>query len=123
MDSFYPIVTIVFCFLIVKNLKRVRARVQPLSETNNASPNVLSKRDMTLIKLASAEVVAGILLTSLYPINSLYAKVTSNISNKSPDRIAIESFMPFLGLLVLFNLIILLLSTYTSLYPNFFVNK
>ncbi|CAF1159115.1 unnamed protein product [Adineta ricciae] len=99
-----PISQIGFSFLIIKNLKTIRMRVQPGLIVENEPQNVLSKRDMTLIKLVLFEIIIGIMLTTLYPIQSLYSILTNDILNKSQDRIAIESFLNFIGLIVLFYL-------------------
>ncbi|UJR29689.1 hypothetical protein I4U23_017237 [Adineta vaga] len=99
-----PISQIFFSFLIVKNLKLVRVRIQPMPATDSIPQNILTRHDITLIKLILTEIILGILLTTLYPISLLYSILTSNLLNKSTDRIAIESFMSFLALIILFYL-------------------
>ena len=100
-----PVLQIIFAYLIAKNLKNVRIRIQPQVQTYNLhSRNILSKRDVTLIKLILAEITIGMIFTIPFPINTLYTMLTSNILNKSADRIAIESFMSFFTLIVLFYL-------------------
>ena len=88
----------------MKNLKKVRNRVQPQMQSENEPRNVLSKRDMSLIKLVLAEIVVGMTLTTFYPINRLYTVLTSNIPNKSVDQNAIESFLGFICLILLLYL-------------------
>ncbi|UJR12071.1 hypothetical protein I4U23_016249 [Adineta vaga] len=73
-----PILQISFCFLIIKNLKSIHVRVQPGLIIENESKNVLSKGDMTLIKLVLFEIIIGIILTTLYPIQSLYSILTND---------------------------------------------
>ncbi|UJR38905.1 hypothetical protein I4U23_031573 [Adineta vaga] len=118
-----PIIQIVFVVLIAKNLKKVRIRVQPQIRSENESRSVLSKRDMTLIKLVVAEILVGIILTTLYPINVLYSVLTSNIPNKSVDRITNEGFLSFLTLIVLLYLNYCVTFIFILEYRKHFVKK
>ena len=97
----FPVTQLCFCLLIVKNLKSISNRVQPVTEVTNVSQNGVSKRNVTLIKLVVAEIIVSVILTTMYPLSILYTTLSSNVMNKSADRIAIESFVSFLSLIVL----------------------
>lgn len=99
-----PGFTLLFFFLILKNLKTARARVQPVQGTDATPQNILSKRDMNLLKMVLAEVIVDFILTFLYPICSLYGILTANVPNKSLDRTRIEAFLSFFLITFLFYL-------------------
>jgi hypothetical protein len=99
-----PTLMITFGILLVKNLKAVRTRVQPRQDNNNTQQQVLTRRDLNLIRLALVEVSSVFLLTFLYPINLLYTALSNNVSNKSQDRIQIEAFISYITLTILFYL-------------------
>jgi hypothetical protein len=99
----FPILMSVLGFLIFQNLKEVRARVQPIQGNNNVQQNALRNRDLDFIKLTLAEVSCVFALNFLYPINLFYNMLTSNISDKSLNRIQIEAFVDFVSRTVLFH--------------------
>jgi hypothetical protein len=100
----FPALMIVFGILLWKNLKHVRVRIQPLERANNPRQQGLQKRDLDLMKFVLAEVVVGIILTLPQLINLLYTALTSNVPNKSQNRIQIETFINFITLFILFYL-------------------
>ena len=103
----FPGWMIVFGVLLWKNLKdvRIRSRAHPVTMTSTATEApLLHKRDISLMKFVLAEIVVGVVLSVLFPINTLYGMLTSNVPNKSVDRVQIEGFMTFIAQLVLLYL-------------------
>ena len=100
----FPNLMIIFGILLWKNLKTIRIRVQPVQQMESSQQQQLPKRDISLMKLTLAEVIACFLLTVLYPINLLYTTLASSIPDKSQERIEIEGFANFISLLLLFCL-------------------
>ena len=99
----FPCLMIIFGFLLWKNLKTIRIRVHRGQRVNNSQPQLLNKRDVNLMRFVLAEILTAILLTSLYPINTTYTTLTSNIL-KSQERLQIEGFINFVIMLLLFYL-------------------
>ncbi|CAF0968465.1 unnamed protein product [Adineta ricciae] len=92
----FPSLMIILSILILKNLKNIRGSVRPQEQADNTQRHqLLSRRDMNLLKLTFAEVISCFVLSFLYPINALYGVIASNVPNKSKERIQIEGFMTF----------------------------
>ncbi len=86
-----------FDFLILLNMKRLRARVLSLNGTLTVASEQRKTRDIDLIKMVLTEVMVYRILTSTYPLVFLYTTITANITNKSATRLQVESFISFIS--------------------------
>ncbi|CAF0800178.1 unnamed protein product [Adineta steineri] len=84
-----------FGFLTLRNMKRLRRRVQSVNGQPTITQGQMKKRDSDFVKMILAEVFVYLILTSAYPIVFLYTTVTANTLNKSATRLQIESFISF----------------------------
>ena len=104
----FPGLMVVFGRLVWKNLKSVRARIRvhplPMVPGTQTEAPLLTRRDICLMRFVLAEIVVAMVLSFLYPINSLYLVLATNVPNKSRDRLQIEGFSTFVSQLVLFYL-------------------
>ncbi|CAF1279214.1 unnamed protein product [Adineta ricciae] len=81
----FPSLMIILSILILKNLKNIRGSVRPQEQADNTQHHqLLSRRDMNLLRLTIAEVISCFVLSFLYPINGLYGVIASNVPNKIP---------------------------------------
>ncbi|CAF1205952.1 unnamed protein product [Adineta steineri] len=68
-----PLVMIICSFLIIKNLKKIRSRVQPLAVTSKM--NLIRKRDRDYIRMLLVEIMVYVLLTFPYTLSVFYTTV------------------------------------------------
>ncbi|CAF1458933.1 unnamed protein product [Adineta steineri] len=94
---------VIFGLLMLKNLKNVRARVQPSTSVNSVVQRI-HKRDRDMIKMLLIETLCYIMTTAPLSINLLYQSATQTIS-KSIDRQLIESLITYFNgtFLIYFN--------------------
>ncbi|CAF0918230.1 unnamed protein product [Adineta steineri] len=91
-----PSLMILFSFLARHNLTMIRSRVK-LIDGDKTRDIHIHKRDHDLIKMLFGEVVMFCLTTCPFPCITLYNFLTVPItSNKTPIRVAIESFINFI---------------------------
>jgi hypothetical protein len=92
-----PMLIIIFTILVIKNLTKVRNRVQPFVTRNSITGNeiVLRKRDRDLIKMVFIEVIFYVISTMPFSIYLIY-KIMTDYSIKSVERQQIESFLNYL---------------------------
>ncbi|CAF1313976.1 unnamed protein product [Adineta steineri] len=91
-----PLLMILFSFLARHNLTMIRSRVKPIDGDKTRDIHI-HKRDHDLIKMLFGEVVMFCLTTCPFPCITLYNFLTVPItSNKTPIRVAIESFINFI---------------------------
>ena len=107
----FPGWMIAFGVLLWKNLKDVRIRIRATTRVVAAytaiaqmGQLILHKRDISLMRFVLVEIMVAVVLSILFPINSLYIVLASNVPNKSVDRLQIEGFMTFVAQLVLLYL-------------------
>jgi len=105
---------IFFSILLMKTLRKLRGRVQPINNTRQ-----LNRRDINLMKLALAEVIVYIFCTFGYPLINIYMSITANMtSTKTAERQQIESFIDFL-----LATLLLYLNYNTTFYVHIFISK
>ena len=80
-----PILMIGFSLCTLRNLRRLRHRIRPLTRTFQ-----FSKRDTQLIRMLLMHVAVYMLTTFLYPVNMFYISLANDSLNQS-----IESFITF----------------------------
>jgi hypothetical protein len=89
-----PCAMITFSFLTLKNLHSIRSRVQIRC---NSTTVQLQPRDISMMRMVSAEIFIYLLTNSGHPIVQLYSTISDSvISNKSTSRIQIEEFVRYL---------------------------
>ncbi|CAF3946985.1 unnamed protein product [Adineta steineri] len=88
-----PFLIILFSILVMKNLKKMRVRIQPTKE--NISIPFLRKRDRDLLKMVFVEVIFYVISTLPFSVYLIYQMITNN-SIKSEDQKQIESFINYL---------------------------
>ena len=87
---------ILFGLLIVINLRRIRARVQPVSSVTITPPvNILRKRDRVMIRMILVEIIFYICTAAPLTIFLLYRIATLTVT-KSKERLDIEGFLAYL---------------------------
>jgi hypothetical protein len=87
---------ILFAALTIKNIQHSRNRVLPTAtQPNNPTSAVVRKRDKNLFKLVITEIIISTICTFPYTIDTIYFVLTSNIPDKSIERLQIESFFVF----------------------------
>lgn len=88
---------IVFGSLIMINLRRIRARVQPVSSvTITPLVNILRKRDRDMIRMSLVEIIFYIFTAVPLTIFLLYRIATLTVT-KSKERLDIEIFLAYLA--------------------------
>ena len=100
----FPALMMTFNYLLRKNLKAIRLRTLATQAGLDSPQSTITKRDLSLMKLVLAEVATALLLTFLYPINTLYNVLADEVPNKSQNRLQIEGFSTFITLIVLLYL-------------------
>ncbi|UJR13065.1 hypothetical protein I4U23_000090 [Adineta vaga] len=109
LNSLLPLLMmIVFGILLIKNLRELRVRIQPLTNHNNNNNNTsrLNIRDASLMRLVLSEVLVYVFCTFMWPILQIYVQATASMSSsKSAERKQIESFLTFIIQSVLLYLI------------------
>ncbi|UJR11666.1 hypothetical protein I4U23_015847 [Adineta vaga] len=93
LNAFIPItIMIIFTLLIRKNLKEKRQRRQNLF--NRDDNNLIQhKNDRQALRMLFIQVIVFILIRISWMIYSINNVISSYITNKSSDRIAIENFI------------------------------
>ncbi len=123
-----PSMMITFTILAVKNIRRIRQRVQPLpvgqsnitnvNTRTNRSINVRLKQcDYQLLKMLSVDVTIYCISAIPSPIYYLYAAITLK-SIKSAEQVAWQNFFYYLAYQFL-----IYVAASTSLYTNLLVSK
>lgn len=94
----------VFSYLMYRNMKQLRRRIQPINHgTIQSNGRYLQKRDRDLLILVLAEVIIYIITTTPYSIISIEMMITQFMfSIKSLPLIQIEVFILNVSLLLLF---------------------
>ncbi|CAF1528709.1 unnamed protein product [Rotaria sp. Silwood1] len=92
-----PLLIIIFTLLVMKSLKQLRSRVQPIREDreNKQSINIVQKRDRDLINMVFIEVMFYVVSTMPFSIYLIYKMVTDDLI-KSRERKQIESFINYI---------------------------
>jgi hypothetical protein len=87
---FPPAIMVTFGILTIRNLRAIRSRMQAGPSVNNIQ---LQPRDISMMRMVSAEIVVYILSSVWHPISQLYSTISSNVvTDKSVTRKQIESF-------------------------------
>ncbi len=87
----------IFGTLTLKNISASRRCIHPLRTNEvNLPTKIIQKRDRDMALLVLIEVIVSFVCTLPYSIDSLYSVLTSNIPNKSIERLQIESFLVFI---------------------------
>lgn len=89
-----PVLMTVFSLLTIHSLRRRQDIVQTRSK----------QRDRHLARMVVGEVVINVLSSIPFSANLLYGAATYYATNKSPERLEIESFCTFISQLCLFSL-------------------
>ncbi|UJR20413.1 hypothetical protein I4U23_023544 [Adineta vaga] len=91
------VLMILFSILTVTNIRYIRSQVAPIISHQHTNPNfaIFRKRDIHLFKLVISEIIVSFICTFPYTINTIYSVLTSDITNKSIERLQIESFCVF----------------------------
>jgi hypothetical protein len=99
---FPPLLILIFTLLVMRTLKQLRSRVQPITTTttetgsrNQSMKIVLRKRDRDLIKMLVIEVMFYFITTLPFSIYLIYKMITNNL-RKSEERQQIESFINYI---------------------------
>ena len=93
---FPPLLMTIFGMLTMKNLRGIRFRLQIGANSGNFQ---LQPRDMSMIRMVSAEIVVYILSTIWNPISQLYLTISSSVvTDKSMARKQIEAFALYLAM-------------------------
>lgn len=91
---FPPLLMTIFSILTTKNLRVIRARMQA---GVSATTVQLQPRDISMMRMVSAEIVVYILSTIWNPISQLYATISNGfVTDKSISRKQIEAFTLYL---------------------------
>ena len=91
---FPPLAMTTFGILTLRNLRFIRSRMQTVSSSTIAQ---LQPRDMSMMRMVSAEIVIYILSTIWNPISQLYSTISSSVvTDKSVSRKQIEAFALYL---------------------------
>ncbi len=99
---------------IMINLRQLRSRVRPYHDHIR-----IRKVDSNLIRVILVEIIVSILCTFAYPLMTFYLTLTNDIiSNKSSERLNIESFINFLTMSLL-----LYLNYNTTFYVYFIASE
>lgn len=97
LGGIIPTLIMVICTLLTrKNLKEKRIRRQFLinhQQNLTGNEHLQRKRDQQALKMLFAQIFVYIIVTIPWVAFSLNNLISSYIPNKSPDRIAIESFI------------------------------
>ena len=89
-------IMIPFGSLLVVNLRKIRARVQPVSRLSiNSSVNILRKRDRDMIRMSLLELLAYICTAAPLTVLLIY-RAASHTMAKSEERQEIERFLSYL---------------------------
>ena len=86
-----PLLMILFSYLVRKNLRQLRTRIQPVAHHFH-----LKKRDFQLVRMLLVHIIIYLVTTVLYPVNLLYSALTQNDTQKTFERQVIETFITFL---------------------------
>jgi hypothetical protein len=96
----FPLVTMItFGILMIKNLGKMRNRVQP-STSSEAAANILRKRDRDMMRMLLVEIIICSITISPNSITHIYKSASANVV-KSKDRQAIETFTYYIARLFL----------------------
>ena len=104
-----PLLIIIFSILVMRALKQLRSRVQPIITNEDpqkkASTNVVRKRDRDLMKMVFIEVIFYVISTMPFSIYLIYNLITNYTTIKSKERQEIESFINYItqSFLMYFN--------------------
>lgn len=85
---------IIFSVLLYINLKKMRGRVQPMTNANMAANQPLRKRDRDMIRMLFIEVLCYTITTTPTAALLIYGSITSGLI-KSKERLLIESFITY----------------------------
>ncbi len=104
MGGFLPILTMILCAVGIRhnlNLKRQR-RQQQLNGTLNDRQNIANEqqrrlRDRHVLSMLFIQIAVYVVATIPQLTNLLFSAIVRNVPNKSPDRLAIESFLTYLA--------------------------
>ena len=86
-----PLIMLICTRILWKNLLLKRQRQGMIH--GNARENRRIKRDIQVLMMLLAQVLLFLIFTLPYMSFNLYLAITRSVTNKSPDRLSIESFM------------------------------
>jgi hypothetical protein len=86
---------IMFCILLLNNLKKIRRRLQPIMNTTLPVYQLLRKRDRDMMRMLLIEVICYISTTVPVTVLYIYNAVTGT-EMKNDERRQIESFVFYL---------------------------
>ncbi|CAM2729780.1 unnamed protein product [Rotaria socialis] len=94
---FPPLLILFFNTLLIRNLKGLRSRIQPIRDNaeNKQSNNMLRKRDRDLMKMIFVEVMIYVMSTMPFSIYLIYKIITDSFT-KSLEQQQIESFINYI---------------------------
>ncbi|CAF3231735.1 unnamed protein product [Rotaria socialis] len=94
---FPPLLILFFNTLLIRNLKGLRSRIQPIRDNaeNKQSNNMLRKRDRDLMKMIFVEVMIYVMSTMPFSIYLIYKIITDSFA-KSLEQQQIESFINYI---------------------------
>ncbi|CAF3426346.1 unnamed protein product [Rotaria socialis] len=94
---FPPLLIVFFNTLLIRNLKGLRGRIQPIRDNaeNKQSNIMLRKRDRNLMKMIFVEVMIYVVSTMPFSIYLIYKIITDSFT-KSLEQQQIESFINYI---------------------------
>lgn len=94
-----PLLILIFSFLLMQNLKRMRTQIQSQSPKSNregnSSMNILRKRDRDLMKMVLIEVMFYVISTTPFSFYLVY-KIIADDFAKGEEQKEIEAFINYL---------------------------
>jgi hypothetical protein len=81
----------IFCILLIISLKKIRARIQPMTNTDRPRNQLLRKRDRDMLKMLLIEIMCYTITTTPFTVMLIY-NAAAQKAIKSNERQQIESF-------------------------------
>ena len=85
-----PALMVLFSCLVLRNLQKLRSRIQPAANVTQ-----LKRRDVQLVRMLLVQILIYLLTTFLYPVDLLYSALKPAKTETNVDQRAIESFLAF----------------------------
>ncbi|CAF1058061.1 unnamed protein product [Adineta steineri] len=97
------IILIIFSYLTYRNMRQMKARIQPIPIHTTTENNSIRRKDRDLLIIVIAEVFVYLMTTSLYPIILLEMVISQYaIPNKSIQYTQIENFINNFSIFLLY---------------------
>ena len=86
-----PLVMMIFSCLAYLNMKKVRVGPE------NVGNRTKRHQQQQLVRMVTTQITIYIISAELNPITTLYKQITANVTDKSQDQKAVESFIIFIS--------------------------